>query len=312
LNSLRNVSALAADERQEDEMDIPLINSFLDLCALDSGWAEQAVEFGFQNVAEQRGKALSRAEKVHLVRGDEATAEMIRRKALPDAKPEDFKARSLFIDVEEFDVALYGQEIEQTRAMLKLGLHVAADRAHVSVDQLLSETSIEEFALNILQDAIASRTRELQSPDVHRAMLRRFLNRPNSIESQIRPLDDLPVLVDAVPHHLKQLLSNAHESALLGQEVACAVLCGTALEEALHVRLGKDAFSGITAGIKKAYEIGLFEAQTPEAFAAWSIKTAGDQATHRPSEFLKMPTKEKRDLLVNIRFIVAHLFRGIE
>ncbi|MEO6817251.1 MAG: hypothetical protein ABI177_11175 [Edaphobacter sp.] len=294
---------------------IQLVSVFLDLAALDPVWAEGALEYGLQNVLEARGRQFYRTDQAHLKFGDKTSQELIRHKVFPDASQVDFLiAQTLSLEVSDKDVKDEPEPWSLIASFQNL-LKAASEASGTTMEETKRRIeadgiSIEQMIASIRIEHESDRVVELQQPNLRRAMLRRYLHKLDHIVSQIERFSVLPMTWASVPAHLQTLLSNAHEAALLGQEVACAIVCGTALEEALKICLGRDRFEGIANGIKTAVQEGLFIRKSPEEIAAWDIKNVRDEATHDPGSYLATPNRKKRDVLDNTRFVLAHMFAG--
>jgi hypothetical protein len=284
------------------------VNSFLVLEAHDGGWADIALDYGYTLVADDKGKEGFRKDQEHISVGELRSSETLRKKVFPDASPNHFRGVEN-PRLTEMNFGDAGDNRSTANPILeRFRSYQDFIRARAEAEGLTLDQMLEVIAAENERERVA----ELESPDLHRAMLRRFLHQLDQITEDVKRMEVLPISWDKVPAQLRILLSNAHEASLLGQEVASAVLCGTALEEALRIRLGRGRFDGLAQGISVAISDSVLDPKSPESVAAWDIKEMRNIATHDPGHFLVMVNRKKRDVLMNTRFVISHLFAPSE
>jgi hypothetical protein len=284
------------------------MNDFLDLEAYGEGYAEYGLDMGYDFLSD-KGSGDIRLDRENLLLGEDAALDFLKSRVFPGARNQDFRElQNARLEKvlrgepqcdEELSVML--DRVEETEAFEEGFYRDFASHLGVSIDEAkrLLETKVAEAHLQ-----------ELRKPALHRALIRRFLTRLDKMVDEIQRYSLLEISSDCLPRHLQILISDAHEAGLIGQEVACAVLCGTALEEALKLCLGRDSFEGLSAGIKLAGEKAILAKKSPEELAAWDVKKMRDLAAHDPGSYLADPGRKKRDVLINTRFVLGRLFAG--
>jgi hypothetical protein len=284
------------------------MNDFLDLEAYGEGYAEYGLDMAYDFLSD-KGPGEVRLDRENLLLGEDAALDLLKSRVFPGARNQDFKElpnarleKALRGDPQlDEDLTTMLESMEHSEASDDILYRGLASHLHISIEEAKSflDSKVKE-----------SRLKELREPALHRALIRRFLLRLDKMVDEIQRYSLLEVSGDRLPRHLQILISDAHEAGLLGQEVACAVLCGTALEEALKLCLGRDSFEGLSAGIKLAGEKAVLANKSPEELAAWDVKKMRDLATHDPGSYLADPGRKKRDVLVNTRFVLGQLFVG--
>lgn len=284
------------------------MNDFLDLEAYGEGYAEYGLDMAYDFLSD-KGPGDIRLDRENLLLGEDAALDFLKSRVFPGARNQDFKElpnarleKALRGEPQcDEDLSVMLDRVEETEAFEEGFYRDFASHLGVSIDE----------AKNLLETKVAeAHLEELREPALHRALIRRFLIRLDKMVDEIQRYSLLEVSSDRLPRHLQILISDAHEAGLLGQEVACAVLCGTALEEALKLCLGRDSFEGLSAGIKLAGEKAILAKKSPEELAAWDVKKMRDLATHDPGSYLADPGRKKRDVLINTRFVLGQLFVG--
>jgi hypothetical protein len=281
------------------------VGAFLDLEAHGGGYADYALQVGYDFLKDENDH-LSLAQDSEAIRiGELASLNTIRDRVLPDAIPQEILGiGNDFLQSVTSDVLQRSSASFLHPEMLLEGVEKELFEAW----SLATGKPVKDLLQELQQSAELNRVSELRSPALHRFLLRKYLSRLDKMVADVERFERLPVAWDTVPAHLRVLLSNAHEAALLGQEIACAILCGTAIEESLRIKLGRESFEGLANGII-AGRGNLFRKGSPDEQAAWDVKEMRDEATHDPGSYLANPSRKKRDVLINARFLIAQVFK---
>jgi hypothetical protein len=288
---------------------------FLDLTAHGDVWAEHAVDYGFETVIADGDGSFDQERRL-IEAADEDAQQIIRHKVFPNAKPAEFNGPKIRADLWDVDADLIAASNSKIIAsVLKDLVAWCAEAEGISREEMVLRieahgTTIDELHSALLAQREARHHSSLRAPSVERALLRRYLNKLEQIANRVEGLEALPINWELVPDHLKVLIANAHEAALLGQDVACAILCGAAIEEALKLTVGEVNYQSFIGALRLATEKGFFTDGSVEVKAAEHVKEMRNRAVHNPKKFFLPYTKPRPDVLVETRIVLAHLFSG--
>ncbi len=286
------------------------VGSFLDLEAHGEGSAEYALDMAYEFLQE-KAPGLLKADTDNILIGEEASLVFLKTRAFPDARIEETRDQ---LDP-RFEKETEGKlDPNGDLSVMVAGFELIEEEMDRLIEYLAAKDGISVADMKKAMETKAEERRceELRLPALHRALLRRFLRNLDQMVERVEALEVLPLRWEKVPIHLQILVSNAHESSFLGQEVATAVLCGAVLEEALRVRLGQDQFKELGAGIKRAAEIGLLSDPSPALRAAREIQARRNEAIHDPKRYLAKPHMAKEAILFSARYVLATLFERTE
>jgi hypothetical protein len=246
-----------------------------------------------------------RLDKREILLGDEASLNELQSRVFPTAHLSDFPAvenpwwsdrlgnEARPVNNELSEMLGEAENLEEWESTLYAKI---AEKKGVSV-----ETVRLEFA-----DALKEQRRqELRKPQLHRALMRRFLTRLDRMVDEVQRLEVLPFNWKELPQHLQNLISNAHEASLLGQTSTTAILCGVILEEALGERMCQKF--ELSEGIDEAVRKGLLMRPSVELTRARRIQSFRNEAVHNPGQFAKLRMFDET-ILDSTRSLLVHLF----
>jgi hypothetical protein len=292
-----------------------LMIAFLDLSAHGDMWAENALDYGFQTAIADGDGSFDQERRL-IEAADEDAQKIIRFRVFPNSTPTEFSSPTIREDLWDVDPHVQAASNAQMIAsVLKDLISKCAEAEGISRDEMVQRIeaqgiTIEEMRAELLAKRETEHHRSLRSPNVERVLLRRYLNKLEEIASRVEGLDTLPINWEGVPEHFRILVSSAHESALLGQDVACAVLCGAAIEEALKLRLGRSLYVSFMQALNLAVERGYILNPSVEFRAAEYVKEMRNKAAHNPASFMLPIGRRRPDVLVGTRIVLAHLLSG--
>lgn len=279
------------------------LNAFLDLEAHGAEYTEVALGSGYDFLGQEKNTSVYRRDSSEIAAGEQQSFRSIQGKVFPNAEAKQFTSQ----DNEHFSaVRTKDGDLDDTPATRFAGRLYSKGRMNLIVAEeygVPPEEALAKIRSEMEQDRIA----ELREPKLHRFLLRKFISRLDQMVDDLERLEVLPVNWEFVPSQLQTLLTEAHESWLLGQDVSTAVLCGAALEESLKLILGRDKFWKLSGGIDLSVPRFLCD-PSPALTAARMVCAARNDAVHDPAKYLSRQQRSKTDVLHNARFVISHIF----